>query len=247
MEWGTFRWARAEAAKHRRRFWVASLVGLMAGLLEGIVTPRYPNELWDQMLAHAVPVVVAIILAVGLTFLWSLFRAPYQQRDALRRAVQELAPEDPVASTLSWLEDHAVSLCDQCCPNLSELVVTIGSALNIWTPEESIRQLWDEVFPCPAGATHSYRVVWVELRGRDLVDEDVVQHLEPSRQDMGNFSAVLGLHPAPHHYRYAEYRWTVLGRRVAQRLQSISAQQSPQQTKHDPPPPPPSPGSGDKD
>ena len=84
------RWAWQRAAQHRRSFWIGSvlLAAVVAVLTAALGEWPLAARTIPQRLINGLAVLaLGVAVIVFLTFLWSLLRAPYEQRDALRIAL----------------------------------------------------------------------------------------------------------------------------------------------------------------
>jgi hypothetical protein len=87
----TFRWADARWSKRLDRFFVGGLVLGVAFIAAGnlLVAPANAGGL-ERLVYSIAAFLMAVLLALGTAYCWALFRAPYEQRDALGVTAQEL-------------------------------------------------------------------------------------------------------------------------------------------------------------
>ena len=119
---GCSRWAWHQARHHRARFFASVvLVGVVFAVVEGYLTmPDRPTH--GQIIVHSLlGLLIAVVVVVIVTYLACLFRAPYQQRNELRRLASQ--PESRPTAHREFL-DASVANPDW-SGSLKE--VTIGS------------------------------------------------------------------------------------------------------------------------
>ena len=88
---GVWRWAWIRGRQHLDRFLIGGVVlGMTALVIANFQTIPPSASPWERIAYSVGGFILALLIAVAAAFGWALFRAPYEQRDALRVSVSAL-------------------------------------------------------------------------------------------------------------------------------------------------------------
>lgn len=194
------------------------------------VPPPFSGRLIGAGAGAILGVAIIVLVAAG----YALFRAPYEQRNALRLVVTELrifavADTANISRRLALVHKEHVTICGRHSADLAAICCALETPLQIWTRDSEISRELALKFPCPEAQNpfekyrQQDRVAQSALRA--LVANGMVE--EGRRPQSETKSGPSGLvisssDPSKETHTvdtsFSEYRWTDEGRRIARRL-----------------------------
>ncbi len=223
-------WAWAEARRRRGEFWLATVVFTVVTLFAGVLLlgglPNSPSP-GEQITAGLESAALGVVAVVLLSLLLGLIVAPYQQRNALRRMVEEGSAGESALAEVEWLRTTLISVYDQGrSVSLADVCLALDRiGLALWQSDMTVvEKLGDEIPPVGAESGHHQAgAAILPLVGHDLVVEERVELIdhEPSPgfgivQAAFSTNAFSGTRAVDR--SYSQFRWTAFGRQVVRLL-----------------------------